>query len=156
VAGDLEAVAEIQGDPATNAFNPSGPTGVDEAGAMLDGWIADWDRDGIGYWMVCSVCGGPVIGVAGVRRGHSDEGDRDAFNLYYRFRPEGWGNGFAREVGAAAIETVAAGGGPATVVAVVHEDNEPSIRVAVALGMTPDGTTEHKGGERLRFVLRIR
>jgi ribosomal-protein-alanine N-acetyltransferase len=119
---------------------------------MLAGWIADWDRDGIGYWMVAPACGEPAIGVAGVRRAEAVDA---TYNLYYRFRPDAWGNGFAREAGAAAIEIVGDREESAVVVAVVHEDNLPSARVATALGLVLDGTTMHDGGERQRFALRL-
>ena len=33
---DADAVAQIQGDPATNAFNPRGPASAEEAAAMLE------------------------------------------------------------------------------------------------------------------------
>lgn len=151
---DAEAVAGIQGDPATNAFNPSGPARAEEASAMLESWIADWDRDGIGYWMVSQACGEPAIGVAGVRLS-GVEADRVAYNLYYRFRPVAWGKGFAREAGAAAVEAVAARDPSSVVFAVIREDNVPSVRVATALGLAVDGTTTHNGGERLRFSLRL-
>jgi RimJ/RimL family protein N-acetyltransferase len=45
---------------------------------------------------------------------------------------------------------------PATIVAVIHEDNLPSARVATALGLVLDGTTVHDGGERLRFARRLK
>jgi RimJ/RimL family protein N-acetyltransferase len=155
IPADAEAVAQIQGDPATNAFNPSGPAGAGKAATMLAAWIADWDRDGIGYWMVAPACGEPVIGVAGVRRDEDVDADHVTYNLYYRFRPAAWGNGFAREAGAAAIEAAAARDPSAVVVAVIHEDNQPSARVATALGLVPDGVTMHDGGERLRFARRL-
>jgi [ribosomal protein S5]-alanine N-acetyltransferase len=150
---DADSVAEIQGDPATNAFNPSGPAGDEEAAAMLKSWIVDWDRDGIGYWMVREACDEPAIGVAGARL--SAGADRAAYNLYYRFRPDAWGKGFAREAGEAAVEAVANRDPSAIVLAVIREDNLPSVRVATSLGLTVDGTTEHNGGERLRFALRL-
>lgn len=152
---DAEAVAEIHGDPATNAFNPAGPADADAATAMLDGWIADWDRDGIGYWVVSSACGEPVIGVAGVRYTGATEAGHHAYNLYYRFRPIAWGSGFAREAGAAAIDAVKGRDASAVVLAVISEDNLPSARVATALGLVVDGTTTHNGGERLRYALRL-
>ncbi|RKH85917.1 N-acetyltransferase, partial [Corallococcus praedator] len=115
----------------------------------------DWDRDGIGYWMVSQACGEPAIGVAGVRLSGVVDAGHAAYNLYYRFRPVAWGKGFAREAGAAAIEAVAARDASAVVLAVIREDNLPSVRVATALGLTVDGTTSHNGGERLRFALRL-
>ena len=96
-----------------------------------------------------------MIGVAGVRRAEDVDADHVTYNLYYRFRPAAWGNGFAREAGAAAIEVAAALDPSAVVVAVIHADNQPSARVATALGLVPDGTTMHDGGERLRFARRL-
>lgn len=152
---DAEAVAEIQGDPATNAFNPSGPAGDEEAAAMLESWIVDWDRDGIGYWMVREGCDEPAIGVAGVRHSGDADADRAVYNLYYRFRPDAWGKGLAREAGEAAVEAAANRDPSAVVIAVIREDNVPSVRVATSLGLTVDGTAEHNGSERLRFALRL-
>jgi hypothetical protein len=43
----------------------------------------------------------------------------------------------------------------AVVVAVIHEDNRPSARVATALGLVLDGMTTEGGGERLRFARRV-
>ncbi|WP_051450931.1 GNAT family N-acetyltransferase [Actinospica robiniae] len=154
---DERAVAEIQGDPATNAFNPNGPTGPREAAAMLVGWIADWDRDGVGYWVVreSGGCAGEVVGVAGVRRTGGLEADRAVYNLYYRFRPSAWGSGYAREAAAAAVRAAAEREEPALVLAVIREQNVPSARVAAAVGLSPDGTTTHHGSESLRFALRV-
>lgn len=152
-AADAPAVAQIQGDPATNAFNPNGPATAEQAGAMLEGWIADWGRDAIGYWTVAQGCGEPVIGIAGVRRTGEVEAGRAVLNLYYRFRPSAWGKGFAREAAAAAIEAAEGRGEPGLVRALVREDNAPSVRVATTLGLAPDGVaSHHDGSEHLRFV----
>ena len=151
-AADAQAVQRIQGDPATNAYNPNGPATPEQAAAMLAAWIADWDRDGIGYWTVAQGCGEPVIGVAGVRRTGEAEAGRAVLNLYYRFGPSAWGKGFAREAGTAAIEAAEARAEPGLVLALICEDNTPSVRVATALGLAPDGASDHHGSERLRFV----
>lgn len=152
---DADAVAQIQGDPATNAFNPSGPATAKQSAAMLTSWITDWDRDGIGYWMMSEQCGDPVLGVAGVRRTGDIEAGHATYNLYYRLRPTAWGKGYAREAGAAAIEAAAAHDETPIVLAVIRENNVPSARVAASLGLVVDGTTMHNGSERLRYALRI-
>lgn len=152
---DEQAVAEIQGDPATNAFNPNGPTAPDETAAILKEWITDWDRDEIGYWAVRENCEGEVIGVAGIRRSGAVEDERAVYNLYYRFRPTAWGSGYAREAAAAAIRAAAQRPEPALVLALIREQNVPSARVAAAAGLTRDGVTSHHGSESLRFALRV-
>ena len=152
-AADAPAVAQIQGDPATNTFNPNGPATAEQAAAMLASWMADWVRDAIGYWTVAEGCGEPVIGVAGVRRTGDVEAERAVLNLYYRFRPGAWGKGFAREAAAAAIEAAEARAEPGLVLALIREVNTPSVRVATALGLAPDGTASHHDGSgHLRFV----
>ncbi|MFJ6774461.1 GNAT family N-acetyltransferase, partial [Kitasatospora sp. NPDC091257] len=53
--GDLEAVFAIHGDPETNRYNPNGPQrDIAQAQEMLDGFVADWVRDGVGYCAVAT------------------------------------------------------------------------------------------------------
>jgi RimJ/RimL family protein N-acetyltransferase len=152
---DAQAVAEIQGDPATNAFNPNGPAAPEEAAAMLKRWIADWDRNAIGYWAVRKGCDEQVIGIAGIRRTERVEDGRAVYNLYYRFRPSAWGSGYAREAATAAVRAAANRDEPALVLAVIREQNLPSARVATAIGLTRDGVTLNGGSESLRFATRV-
>ena len=103
-AGDLPDVFEIHAFRETNLFNPSGPMkSIDEARKLLLSWIADWDSDGFGYWCVREECGGPVIGVNGLKRRKGGQGS--VLNLYYRFAPHTWGRGYAREVSGLAVTT---------------------------------------------------
>lgn len=151
-ATDRDAVIAIHTDPETNRHNPAGPATRTQAAAKLDAWVADWDHDGIGYWVV-RLHGRPdVLGVGGIR----STGDADArgpvYNLYYRFRPSSWGMGFARELAHAAIDTAAEFGFPATISVLTTPDNRPALRVARAVGLTDDGTAVHNGGLRLRLT----
>jgi RimJ/RimL family protein N-acetyltransferase len=64
VPEDLAAVHEVHGDPATNRYNPSGPTSLDQSRQQLTDWIAHWERHGFGYWTVLRAQDGAVLGFA--------------------------------------------------------------------------------------------
>ena len=67
-----------------------------ETSAAIREWIEHWQRSGFGYWAVSAQAGGPVTGFGGIVR--RDYGDGPVLNLYYRFRPQVWGRGYAQEV----------------------------------------------------------
>ncbi|MEU3560912.1 GNAT family N-acetyltransferase [Kitasatospora sp. NPDC006786] len=144
--GDLEAMFAIHGDPETNRYNPNGPQrDIAQAQEMLDGFVADWVRDGVGY---CAVATredpGAVIGFAGLYL-HTLDGER-VFNLYYRFRPSAWGKGYAAEAARAAMAEGLPRHPGIPVIALIHADNLPSRRLAERLGLVadPDGRTDEE------------
>ncbi|MFJ6384359.1 GNAT family N-acetyltransferase [Kitasatospora sp. NPDC092039] len=144
--GDVEAVFAIHGDPETNRYNPYGPQRDRAAGReMLDGFVADWVRDGVGY---CAVATREdpetVIGFAGLFL-HTLDGER-VFNLYYRFRPSAWGRGYAAEAARAAMAEALPRHPGIPVIALIHADNLPSRRLAQRLGLVadPDGRTDEE------------
>ncbi|MFD7924019.1 GNAT family N-acetyltransferase [Streptomyces sp. NPDC059740] len=133
-AEDSPAVFAVHGDPATNLHNPHGPhRSLDESEACLKDWLADWDRFGIGY---CAVAPRDqpedVIGFAGVRVGRLE--DEEVLNLYYRFRPSSWGQGFAGEAARAALKLACPLFVDHPVVALIRESNMSSRRLAERLG----------------------
>ena len=133
-AEDADAHHELHSDPDTNVHNPAGPT-TDRAmnATELSGWIAEWDEHGLGYWMVRLSCDGGVVGVAGVRR--TVVTGVKVFNLAYRFRPSSWGNGYAGEAAAAAVEAAARAEPSRQVAALIRPTNTASIRVAERAGL---------------------
>ena len=102
VPSDLDAVYRVHSDPKTNVYNPSGPdVDLHASEKRLAGWIEHWTDQGFGYWTV--MIGEAVGGFAGLQR--ATWLDRPVLNLYYRFAPEFWGQGFAVEVARFAVET---------------------------------------------------
>ncbi|MFP3441698.1 GNAT family N-acetyltransferase, partial [Pantoea sp. SIMBA_133] len=84
----------MESDPRTNQFRPSGPMkNIEEAIENINGWQLEWDTYGFGYWMVTLPNDPEVIGVGGIKSIRWR--DRDVLNLYYRFSPTAWGNGYA-------------------------------------------------------------
>lgn len=147
---DLEVVHRIQADPATNVYNPAGPV---RHSAQTQGMIEDWRQarvaTGFGYWTVRESCDGPLIGVGGLT-GKTIDGV-PVLNLYYRFTPEAWGQGYATELAVAALNLASSADPPRPVVAVCREANAPSRRVAERAGLVPAGTTLHNGAPSLVY-----
>ncbi|MEV5973102.1 GNAT family N-acetyltransferase [Streptomyces sp. NPDC051921] len=83
-----------------------------------------------GFHAVERACDGVVLGLVTVQR----EGRNGETEVSYQFLPEHWGQGYAREAVAAAVER-ALEDVPA-VVAVTQEANTPSRRLLEAVGMT--------------------
>ncbi|MBD0695035.1 hypothetical protein BG452_18840 [Streptomyces sp. CBMA123] len=144
--GDVEAMFAIHGDPETNRYNPDGPQrDIAAAKKQLDGFVADWPRDGVGYCMVSTrEEPGVVIGVAGLFL-HTLDGE-PVFNLYYRFRPSAWGQGYAAEACRAAMAEALPRFPGIPVTALIRADNLPSRRLAGRLGLVadPDGRVDHE------------
>lgn len=146
-------VVALHGDEATNRHNPAGPTSPAKSVEMLEGWIADWQRDGIGYWIARSRSSREFVGVGGLRFTGTQEDGRDVMNLYYRFSPTWWGQGLAGELCAAAITCAQDVGRPILITALIRESNRPSMRVAQRAGLVERDRVMHSWGEQLRFVL---
>ncbi len=141
----------IHGDPATNVHNPAGSMLDPRAAApILESWQGHWRESGYGYWVVRDPADGQVLGFGGVRPPLPDE---DFLNLYYRFRPTAWGQGYATELGRAALALAAKASPGAPVVALIRPRNEPSIRVAKRLGMRYEGEVQRQLGVYLKYAI---
>jgi ribosomal-protein-alanine N-acetyltransferase len=140
-AGDVPGVVTLSCDPRVNEQSPSGPPTIEQAEATARGFVEDWQRDGLGYWIVEH--GGQMVGVAGVRRAEFD--GSEYWNLYYRFSPLVWGQGLAAEAARTAI-TVARQYAPGRpVLARTRPSNLPAARLALAVGMCRDPTLDSNG-----------
>ncbi|MBC3841080.1 GNAT family N-acetyltransferase [Streptacidiphilus sp. 4-A2] len=149
--GDAAAVFAVHGDPATNAYNPNGPhRSPAQSEAVLRVWLADWERDGIGYCLVVPR-GNPaeVSGFSGLRV--IELGGERVLNLYYRFVPSAWGRGLAAEAARAGLELAGRTLPELPVVALIGVDNLPSQRLARRLGFATDGTVDSEN----RYIYRL-
>ncbi|MGA5816752.1 GNAT family N-acetyltransferase [Kitasatospora sp. NPDC094028] len=146
--GDLEAMFAIHGDPETNRYNPNGPhRNREQSREMLAGFVADWERDGVGYCAVATRAEpAEIIGFTGLFL-HTLDGER-VFNLYYRYRPSAWGLGYAAEAARAAMAEALPRFPEVPVTALIRADNLPSRRLAERLGLVPDpdGRTDPQEG----------
>ncbi|MCK8500641.1 GNAT family N-acetyltransferase [Myxococcus fulvus] len=132
---DVEAMFELHSDPRTNLVDASAAMSTrEEARELLSRWLGDWAERGVGYWAVeRREAPGVVVGVGGVR--HKPLEGRTVLNLAYRFFPSTWGSGFATEVSRVALEKARLHLPEVPLVAIIHPDNVPSIRVAERLGL---------------------
>jgi RimJ/RimL family protein N-acetyltransferase len=142
---DLDAVFELHGDPETSRFNPSGPLrSRDAAREVLELWLGDWARHGVGYWVVERLdAPGTVVGFSGVR--HKELEGQTVLNLAYRYRPQTWGSGYATEVARVALALARKHLPHVPVVAIISLENTPSLRVAERLGMRRDRIIDYHG-----------
>lgn len=134
---DLDFHCALHGDPELYTHAPHAMRSRQENAAHFDEVSRHWDDHGFGYWLVEDRATGQPIGMAGVRRAEG------FLNLYYRFRAEAHGHGYAMEAAreAVALATERLCGMP--VRAVVRPGHHASLRTAEAAGLFPAGTTRH-------------
>jgi RimJ/RimL family protein N-acetyltransferase len=143
---DGPALFAIDGDPETHRYSPAGPAlTLAESNERLHEWMQRWEINGIGYWAVTrsSSPSQDIIGFGGVQRIVWRE--RAALNLYYRFTPSAWGQGYAAEMARMAVALARKHLPTLPVVALVRPANMPSLRTAERAGLErrPDLDTEH-------------
>jgi RimJ/RimL family protein N-acetyltransferase len=132
---DLAAHHRIHADPRTWTHRPElRLTGVEQSERQLVHWLDHWERHGYGYWSVERA--GRVVGFGGLMLLPQWRAPDDAVNLYYRFEPESWGNGYATETARAALDLAARELPGLLVVARIRPTNLVSTRVAERAGMT--------------------
>ncbi len=143
---DGPAMFAVPGDPATYRYSPARPhPDLATSEEMLRACLQHWDTSGFGYWTVLLARGAEekIIGFGGVE--HRVWRDRDVLNLYYRFTPSAWGQGYATELAQRAVSLARTYLPQWPVVARTRANNLPSIRTAERAGLIrrPDLDTEH-------------
>jgi RimJ/RimL family protein N-acetyltransferase len=153
---DLDTLFAIHGDPETNRFNPAGPMKTrGEAEASLHSVLTHWERHGFGYWAVENLPEpGHVIGFGGIIRKALQ--DRQTLNLYFRFRPQAWGNGYASELTSAALDLAFGPLGESEVVGIVRRNNTPSIRALERAGLSRIGEIDDLAPHEPSLIYAIR
>jgi [ribosomal protein S5]-alanine N-acetyltransferase len=151
-AQDVQAVFEIYGDAATNIYTPwLCYENLSVAKTNLDRWIGHWETHGFGQWAVAlTTQPEKVIGFGGIAYRMYD--DVEKLNLGYHFSPTVWGQGYATELGVAAIELATKKLNASEVCALIRANNEASIRIVKKLGMHQHGELAHEAGRATRLV----
>src|SRR5207248_7679018 len=133
--GDRGELYPIFHDPQGWTYDPTGRhLSVSTTAAFIDRAAARWQTDGQSYWTVRLRSTGEVIGMGGIQR-HSSGG----WNLAYRIAFEHWGQGYATEVSAAAIEAAHRADNTVPVIAWIAAGNLASRRVAERLKLVNYG-----------------
>jgi [ribosomal protein S5]-alanine N-acetyltransferase len=150
---DAHAVFAIDGDPQTNRFNPTGPyRSLDQSVRRLQRWLDHWRTYGFGYWVITTrTRTETIIGMGGIM--YREIAGAVRLNLYFRFRPAAWGQGYATEMGRAAIALGFSTLNQQQIFATVRPNNHPSIRTLERLGLQHvDDIVDEQGVSRL-YVL---
>ncbi|RYZ46167.1 MAG: N-acetyltransferase, partial [Myxococcaceae bacterium] len=77
---------------------------------------------------------------------------QQVLNLAYRLAPHAWGAGYATELARAALALARELLPAIPVVAVIHPENGPSLRVATRLGMRLDRRINYEGVQNCLYV----
>ena len=96
--------------------------------------IHRYERDGCGYLLARRKDTGEVAGAIGLIF-NEDVGGRPCWEVAYILKKECWGKGYAREGAQACIDYAFGTLGVEKVACQIRVGNEPSVRVAEALGM---------------------
>ncbi len=129
--GDLEHFLELQSQPEVARFT----MGFDRPAARrrLEEAASEWEQRGHGPMAVLERATGRFLGRSGLRFwpqfGETEVG--------WSFRIQEWGQGFATEAGRACIEWGFSALPLPYITAMIHAENERSLRVAQRLGFEP-------------------
>lgn len=143
-ATDGPAMFAIHGDPATYHYSPAPPhPDLATSEKMLRECMDSWETSGFGYWAVTLRQEEKIIGFGGVE--YRVWRERDVLNLYYRFTPSAWGQGYATELAQTAVSLARTYLPQWPIIARTRANNIPSIRTAERAGLVrrPDLDTEH-------------
>jgi RimJ/RimL family protein N-acetyltransferase len=128
---DLDELHALSADPRVWEHYPSGRhTDLDTTRGQVESFVGAWRADGLGYWTARLRENGEFAGVGGCMLRHGL-----AWNIYYRFRPEMQGNGYASELVSAALRTAAEVRPELPVIAYMVEHNVASWRTAQRSGL---------------------
>ncbi len=133
---DLDALAEMLGDPVVARHLAGEPATREESWRKLMMAVGQWPLLGFGYWAVERRDDGRLVGQLGF--GDFERGLAPDFapfpEMGWIFHPSVHGQGIALEAGEAALTWLEARLGPTPVWAIIAPDNIPSLKLAAKLG----------------------
>ena len=139
---DLDAYAAMTADPDVMHFFPSTLTRA-QAWREIAMWLGHWSLRGYGMWAVERKHDATFVGRVGL---HYPEGWPDVEAGWMLSRAH-WGNGYAIEAARASVAFAFDALGRDSVVSLIAEGNERSVRVALALGASLEGVAQSNGKE---------
>lgn len=152
---DLDEIYGLHADPVTNRFSPGGPLhSAEAAAALLQGWLAHWQSQGFGYWVIAErEHPEQLLGCGGIM--NRPIGGQPGLYLYFRFRPHAWGRGYASEMAQAALSQAFDILHAPAVQAVVQPANTPSRKTLERIGMLLKGSLADVPGQAPSLVYEI-
>ena len=139
---DLDFIAEMMGDAEVMTYYPKVLTRA-EARGWLVRQLTRYETDGHGLWLVTDSQSGEPVGQVGLLEQQVDGAKMTevGYLLHRRY----WKKGYATEAALASINYGFKKLGRDRIIALIRPENQPSIRVASRLGMTPGSETRHGG-----------
>jgi RimJ/RimL family protein N-acetyltransferase len=144
---ELEA---LLGDPRVGA-TLGGTRTPEEVASQIAAHGAHWDTHGFGYWLFRDH-DGVAVGRGGL--GATDVGGPGGVEVGWAVTPECWGQGYATELGAAAIEVAFNRLGLTEVVSYTMVENRASRRVMEKLGFEYEREVMHANLPHVLYRLR--
>ncbi|SEE09277.1 GNAT family N-acetyltransferase [Ruania alba] len=129
--GDLDAMAELLGDPQVMAYYPA-PMPRGQAAAWISWNQRNYAEHGYGLWIV-ETLEGDFVGDCGLT--WQQVNGASALEVGYHIRTVHQGLGYASEAAAACRDFARDVLGEGRLVAIIHPENLPSRRVAEKIGM---------------------
>ena len=149
---DLDPLTAIYGDAAQMLHIGEGKMlSRAETWRAIAASLGHWALRGYGMWAIELKATGAFVGRAGFI---APEGWPE-FELGWQVAREHWGQGYAPEAAAFALDFARTRLGRKRVVSLIRPGNAPSIRVAEKIGMAPDGRIELLGGPVIRYAARF-
>ena len=131
---DGPAMFRVHGDPETYRFTPVPPhTDLAASEKMLRECTQHWETFGFGYWTITLAGQETTLGFGGVE--HYRWQAQEVLNLYYRFTPSAWGQGYATEMAQKAVELAQKYLPGFPIIARTRNANLPSQHVAQKIGL---------------------
>ena len=127
----FEPLCELLGDP---RVGPSlgGVADPETVRAYVERELDHWERHGFGYWIWSDLETGEPVARGGLH--HAHVGGRDEIEVGWAVWPARWGQGYATELGSAAVAYGFDHLRLSTIVAYTLVDNRASKRVMEKLG----------------------
>ncbi|MEU4015996.1 GNAT family N-acetyltransferase [Microbacterium sp. NPDC028030] len=129
---DLDAMADMLGDPEVMTFFPA-PKTRDESAEWITRMQQRYREHGHGLWVI-ETHDGDFVGDCGLT--WQSVNDTPVLEVGYHVRRAMQRQGYATEAARACVELVAREFAPTLLTAIIHPANDPSRRVAENLGMT--------------------
>jgi len=145
---DFDAYAAIMADPdVTRHLGDGRPLARADAWRQMAMIIGHWSLRGFGLWAVEERSTGTFIGRIGCFHPEGFPG----FEVAYTLAKPAWGQGYAREGAAAALQFARETLGRKDIISIIRPANIASIRVAESLGARPAETIEFYGAPSVLY-----
>jgi RimJ/RimL family protein N-acetyltransferase len=157
--GDVDDIVEFVGDEAVMRWIGGGPGGRGAAIEHVERWIARWDLNGVGQFVV--VLDGRVIGRVGLlvwdagtwqTSTYAAAGEHAETELGWALTSQYWGHGYATEAARAVRAWAYTERRVERLISLIDPENARSTRVAEKLGARPDERVETVHGPTVVWV----